>query len=102
MMMIVEGTAGHLGRSMRGRRSTVTTEGADIGLSRRSVTQCLVMRCLVISNPSSNYCFILSVLLHLFFLLKIENFMHYFFYAVDGIEGMRMWFKKGSYAAIFF
>ncbi|XP_024633593.1 FHA domain-containing protein DDL isoform X2 [Medicago truncatula] len=46
MMMIVEGTADHLGRSMIGRRSTVTTEGADIGLSRRSVTQCLVMRCL--------------------------------------------------------
>lgn len=73
MMMIVEGTADHLGRSMIGRRSTVTTEGADIGLSRRSVTQCLVMRCLVISNPISNYCSILSVLLHFVTLFFVKN-----------------------------
>jgi hypothetical protein len=72
MMMVVEGTAGRRGRSMRGRRSNTVMEGAGIGLSRLSVTrppqtQSLVMRCLVISNPSSNYCFILSVIINFFF-----------------------------------
>ncbi|CAJ2639696.1 unnamed protein product [Trifolium pratense] len=56
MMMIVEGTAGRRGRSMRGHLSNTITGGAGIGLSRPIVThqppqtQSLVMRCLVTNS----------------------------------------------------
>jgi hypothetical protein len=81
MMMMVEGTAGRRGRSMRGRRSNTVMEGADIGLSRPSPTrppqtQSLVMRCLVISNPSSNYCFILSVIKLVFSFCLVYMYVH--------------------------